>query len=260
MPELTEEQVAEMQRERDAAKQEAERARQEMAAARDAYTRDIQQVSQYVANVLAQPQQTPQQAPAEEDDLFVQHPNLERKIEERVNRKLIPIAQRYFVDQAQTVIKLARQDTSMPHYGKYQQEIEQLVGAAVQQNPSLATMQTVQQAYRLVLAQHVDDLVEERVQARTSKPVEDDEDEETADRETGGRSAAVPPAGRTAPPVSLGTTSARPSTVPPKKRVRLTEGEANMARVLNIDPQEYAKYRDPNVESDVLGFKGRRRI
>jgi hypothetical protein len=258
MAEVSEEQLAQLQAEREQARAAAEQAQQQMNQARDAYARDIQQVSQYVANVLSQPNQGQGQPQPQQDesDLFVQHPNLERQIEERVNRKLVPIAQKYFVDQAQTVIRQARQDPSMPHYGKYQQEIEMLMGAAIQQNPSLANMNTVQQAYRLVLSQHVDDLVEERARARASRPVDDEEEEAAPDRVQ----APAPGPGRSLPPVALGTSGAHPQTTPPKKRVRLTEGEANMARVLNIEPADYAAYRDPNIEVDVLGFKGRRRV
>jgi hypothetical protein len=267
MPELTDEEMQALQ----GAKEEGERTKAELARVTKAYQDDIAQVTQYVTNMTQQQTQANQQqmqagqgqSGTEEDELFVQHPNLQRRINETVVQTLRPVVTSYIKDTLETNLRLSGADPEVHALGKYRKEVEQLLRQGVAYDPRLASPESIKNAFKLVASQHIDEIVQERMQQRADNPDDDDDVSETGTehvvRRRGPDESSTSP-GRPSPPVSLNRGSARAEPVLPGKRVHLAWGEKNMAKMFDMTPEEYVKHKNKDHEEDVFGFKGRRRI
>lgn len=142
--------------------------------------------------------------------------NPEEAIDEMFRKRVGPIYNAYLDNQAQMVRETFINRVPKQQWDKYGEEVDKFMHdmpADARANPK-----AYESAYNLVLSQHIDDIVEERVKSRVSG-------------ENPHTEHASPPGPRT-----------------PKARP-LTEEEKRVARGFGMSEERYQKLRDEHVEA-----------
>lgn len=153
---------------------------------------------------------------------------------------------------------------SLSNFDKYEKEID---GYLDKVDPRLsANPEAYQQAWKIVRAEHIEDELEERSNAKSEETVNrilrekgligDEEESELPEAAHGGRVIDIPMVpGNASPRPAL--RAAKPNS---KKELRLTAQQKYFADRFNVSADEYAQFSDASYEPDVFGFKGRSRI
>jgi hypothetical protein len=208
-----------------------------------------------------QAQQTPPPPVVADDDLFVQNPKKFREdvireatqqAEQIVQQRVAPAAQMIALERITEHRDRAVADPSMPKFAQWEKEIYQLLAPAGVDHA--INYKNWKQAYNIIAAQHLDELVDERVAQRRQHA--DEDDDVMADA---GEAPAAPRRVVAPGPISTGSRGQPPSPAAARKPPALTPMEKLYAQRAGMTAQEFAHYRD-NESEDVFGFNGRDKI
>lgn len=210
------------------------------------YDRDMSQVGQYVGQILNNSNR-PQQAPVEEVDEDTQRSrqNLREEVNQAIISQVSPVVQSYYKSERATRKQLAHHDPELNTIlKKWGNEVESLLDS---QPPEIAAQPNAYAAAcKAIAVQHIDELVEERANAKVANrtQVEEDSDPDNEDYVAPTRTRA-PTAPSARAPGSTGSN---------RKQVRLDDRERQVAGVFGLTAEDYDKYSN-DLTSDIYGFR-----
>lgn len=274
---MTEQEEQQLRLQAEQAQRERDDAIAQRKSAEENFATEVRKISEWAQTLNAPVQQQSQRTP-EEEELFVREQQFDQRINQNIARALTPIATTYLKDQLETNLRLADGDSPGEYWHRFKGEVAELLRKGIEANPALGTMQSIRQAYKLVLANHHDEILDEKLKHATRVqqqpgtypedadvvPTDDDTDTETETDETVERPRPTPTerpaAARSVAPMVAPSNARGPTATPTKKRVTLPANQAEAARFLGMSAAEHRTYNNQNYSADVLGIKGRRRV
>jgi hypothetical protein len=249
-------------------KQGREAAEAQAAQYRDQYARDMNAIQSALIQAAQQAQQQVQPAhPVEEDDTWAIDPKkLAAKVEQVAAEKAQRIAQEA-IAPARNVYLRERITSNhrdckarLEHFGRYEQEILQLMNAwGQQQGPEVAAAyENWSSAYDIVISRHAQELIREEAKKLAARRATDDDADEEEETPIEERSPPRSPASPPTPPVSVAHPRSPMRSTQGKPRIRLTPAQQVAAEVSHMSPEEYAQWADPNYDPDPLNLGGKR--
>lgn len=150
---------------------------EELRKAAEFHRKDAQKAKEYVTALVAkmdeQASQAPKRDPEEEADRFLEafksNPTgaLQSVIEDHWHRRMQPIVTESLTNQAHQMKTLAIQEIGKQKWDKYGEEVEEFMSGM---SPSMqAKPGAWQEAYRFIVAKHLDEEVEERLKQKLEK-------------------------------------------------------------------------------------------
>lgn len=257
MPELSDEELAELR----TAKAEREQAKKDAKDAKDAAAK-LQQERDYVvsryktdtATLQQELQKTKQPVVEEDPEVLERRTEIGGMVSRAIQDGVAPLVGEYLKGQRNTARQLAKQNAEIkkyldhPTYGK---EIEAMLDA--QPAGAAANVEAYELAMRAVKGLHFDDLQAERDKEREATTAGDENDEDVVrsldeEEPTSERAAPLPTSARVATPATR---------TKQRKFTPLDRTEQQHARRMGLTDEEFDRYSHPELTSDIMGFKGR---
>lgn len=265
---MTDEELEELKRSAKAAAEQAkvqkaalDRLSAEHANLQQAYVNDMNIVGRKLFNETQQPAPQPPM-PNTEDPEELTPDRVRRIVQESIQQP----AQQISGSIMELSRATARRD--LPEFQRYEAEINNLVGRALQVNPGAAADSNLfRHAYDVVRLQHLDEIADEKAKARyrarlQEMGVEDDEVDEAAATAPETPAASTSPTAEqprrstfAEPPAATGGAGPRTALPARGRRTRLDDDQAYVAERLGLSHEVFDKYSNPNYTEDVFGFK-----
>lgn len=236
--------------------QQAEYWRQQHAALQQQYQADMEKVYNVLTTQQQQQPQQPQQPEAEPWDVTDPaklRENVESSMRNTVTQQMAPVVMALANNQYEAHMLAARRDERMPYFGYWENEIRTLAKSVA---PGLlAEYNTIANLYKLVQAQHGQELVELEVRRRLAaqqetaqaEEVEVEEDnpelQQSPQTSVAPQHSPPPPPRQQAPPAQAQGMQAPRSSRQGVTR-RLSREEAHMAERMGMSLREYAQAKD----------------
>lgn len=233
--------------------QETAQLRGQLTQLQQQYQNDVQRIQAFYAQQLQQ--QAPQQEEEEEEPEQKRLREIVQKgLQQAQQQQMQPFMEQTYRNQRYANKELARQ--KFPDFARWEAEIE----AALNQYPLqiAAQPEAYESAYKAVRANHLDELLQEQLEAARQArhtPTEGEESEEEEEV-----TAPPPLPTRTTPRPSVGPSrivAAPTRTSTPKQKgafERLPSGDREFIQELGVEAEDFNKFSDPNYTPDIFGF------